>query len=46
LLGKKTKGIVREAPAAIVEPTAGNFVDVYPFPTVDEVTLLYGIPVA
>ena len=38
-LGKNTKGMVREAPAAKVEPTAGKFVDVKPFPTVEEVTL-------
>jgi hypothetical protein len=40
VLGKNTRGMVREAPAANVEPTAGKLALVYPFPTTGEVTLL------
>lgn len=45
-LGRKTRGMVKDAPAAKVEPIAGKFEDVNPFPTVVEVTLWYGWPVA
>jgi hypothetical protein len=44
--GRNTSCTVNEAPAAKVEPTAGKFGEVYPFPTTDDVTLLYGIPLA
>lgn len=37
--GENTKGTTIEAPAAKVEPRAGKFGEVYPFPTVDEVML-------
>jgi hypothetical protein len=45
-LGRKTSGILRDAPAAKMEPTVGKLGDVYPLPTIEEVTLLYGIPLA
>jgi hypothetical protein len=39
VLGENTNGTTREAPAAKLDPTAGKFGDVYPFPTVDPLTL-------
>lgn len=45
-LGEYTNGIVRDAPAASVDPTAGKLALVNPFPTTEEVTLLKGRPLA
>jgi hypothetical protein len=45
-LGLNTKGIVILAPATKVDPTAGKFGEVYPFPTIGKLTLWYGIPSA
>jgi hypothetical protein len=39
VVGENTNGTTREAPAAKVDPTAGKLDEVYPLPTVDEVTL-------
>ena len=39
VLGENTNGTTREAPAAKLDPIAGKFGEVYPFPTVDPLTL-------
>jgi hypothetical protein len=39
MVGENTNGTTRDAPAAKVDPTAGKLDEVYPLPTVDEVTL-------